>query len=66
MVINPFGNGYFQGPQPAASEVISACPGVYSKEGYLGYVGELLKNPDTDGICNAHGANGRKHLLPVM
>ncbi|XP_019054519.1 PREDICTED: protein EXORDIUM-like [Nelumbo nucifera] len=65
-VTNPFGNGYFQGPGGAPLEAASACPGVYGKGAYPGYAGELLVDPTTGASYNAHGANGRKYLLPAL
>ncbi|KAK7282820.1 hypothetical protein RIF29_11898 [Crotalaria pallida] len=63
---NPFGNGYFQGPAEAPLEAATACPGVYGKGAYPGYAGELLVDPTTGASYNAHGANGRKYLLPAL
>ncbi|KAF5206040.1 Exordium-like protein [Thalictrum thalictroides] len=63
---NPFGNGYFQGPAEAPLEASSACPGVYAKGAYPGYAGDLLVDSVTGASYNAHGANGRKYLLPAM
>ncbi|KAL4604164.1 hypothetical protein ACB092_10G173100 [Castanea dentata] len=65
-VTNPFGNGYFQGPKEAPLEAASACPGVYGKGAYPGYAGDLLVDPTTGASYNAHGANGRKYLLPAL
>ncbi|XP_077214176.1 protein PHOSPHATE-INDUCED 1-like [Tasmannia lanceolata] len=65
-VTNPFGNGYFQGPADAPLEAVSACPGVYGKEAYPGYAGQLLVDPSTGASYNAQGVNGRKYLLPAM
>ena len=63
---NPFGNGYFQGPAEAPLEAASACPGVYGKGAYPGYAGDLLVDSVTGASYNAHGANGRKYLLPAL
>lgn len=63
---NPFGNGYYQGPQNAPLEAASACPGVYGKGAYPGYAGNLLVDTTTGGSFNAYGANGRKFLLPAL
>ncbi|PIN16874.1 hypothetical protein CDL12_10472 [Handroanthus impetiginosus] len=63
---NPFGNGYYQGPSEAPLEAASACPGVFGKGAYPGYAGNLLVDPTTGGSYNAHGANGRKYLLPAI
>lgn len=63
---NPFGNGYYQGPAEAPLEAASACPGVYGKGAYPGYAGTLLVDGTTGGSYNAHGANGRKYLLPAL
>ncbi|VVB08606.1 unnamed protein product [Arabis nemorensis] len=63
---NPFGNGYYQGPQTAPLEAASACPGVYGKGAYPGYAGNLLVDTTTGGSFNAYGANGRKFLLPAL
>ncbi|KAK7385321.1 hypothetical protein VNO78_31037 [Psophocarpus tetragonolobus] len=65
-VTNPFGNGFFQGPADAPLEAASACPGVYGKEAYPGYAGNLLVDSSTGASYNAHGANGRKYLLPAL
>ncbi|URE19837.1 Phosphate-induced protein 1 conserved region [Musa troglodytarum] len=63
---NPFGNGYFQGPKEAPLEAATACPGVYGKGAYPGYAGDLLVDPATGASYNAHGARGRKYLLPAL
>ena len=63
---NPFGNGYFQGAADAPLEAASACTGVYGKGAYPGYAGNLLVDPTSGASYNAHGANGRKYLLPAM
>ncbi|PIN10550.1 hypothetical protein CDL12_16858 [Handroanthus impetiginosus] len=63
---NPFGNGYYQGPSEAPLEAASACPGVFGKGAYPGYAGNLLVDPTTGASYNAHGANGRKYLLPAI
>lgn len=63
---NPFGNGYYQGEAGAPLEAASACPGVYAKGAYPGYAGDLLVDPTSGASYNAHGANGRKYLLPAL
>ncbi|XP_059637577.1 protein PHOSPHATE-INDUCED 1-like [Cornus florida] len=63
---NPFGNGYYQGSAGAPLEAASACPGVYAKGAYPGYAGDLLVDPTTGASYNAHGANGRKYLVPAL
>ncbi|XAR62144.1 hypothetical protein NMG60_11016781 [Bertholletia excelsa] len=63
---NPFGNGFYQGPDTAPLEAASACPGVYGKGAYPGYAGELLVDGTTGASYNAQGANGRKYLLPAL
>ncbi|XWS23912.1 hypothetical protein CRYUN_Cryun28dG0056500 [Craigia yunnanensis] len=65
-VTNPYGNGYFLGSDGAQLEAASACPGVYGKEAYPGYAGELLVDRTTGTSYNAHGLNGRKYLLPAL
>ncbi|XP_073010258.1 protein PHOSPHATE-INDUCED 1 homolog [Typha latifolia] len=65
-VTNPFGNGYFQGPKEAPLEAATACPGVYGKGAYPGYAGDLLLDPNTGASYNAHGAHGRKYLVPAL
>ena len=65
-VTNPFGNGYFQGSADAPLEAASACPGVYAKGAYPGYAGDTLVDPTTGSSYNAHGANGRKYLVPAL
>lgn len=65
-VTNPFGNGFYQGPATAPLEASSACPGIYGKGAFPGYPGELLIDSTTGASFNAHGTNGRKHLLPAM
>lgn len=65
-VTNPFGNGYYQGPADAPLEAASTCPGVYGSGAYPGYAGNLLVDPTTGASYNAHGANGRKFLLPAL
>ncbi|URE19834.1 Phosphate-induced protein 1 conserved region [Musa troglodytarum] len=44
----------------------TACPGVYGKGAYPGYAGDLLVDPATGASYNAHGARGRKYLLPAL
>lgn len=63
---NPFGNGYYQGSVEAPLEAASACPGVYAKGAYPGYAGDLLVDPTSGASYNAHGANGRKYLVPAL
>lgn len=65
-VTNPFGNGYYQGPKGAGLEAATACTGVYAKGSYPGFAGNLLKDSVTGASFNAHGANGRKYLLPAI
>ncbi|RZC89605.1 hypothetical protein C5167_027150 [Papaver somniferum] len=50
---DPFGNGYFQGPDGGSSEVASAS-------------GNLLVDSSTRASYNANGAKGRKYLLPAL
>ncbi|KAI8567248.1 hypothetical protein RHMOL_Rhmol02G0106300 [Rhododendron molle] len=63
---NPFGNGYYQGTADAPLEAASACPGVYAKGAFPGYAGNLLVDSTTGASYNAHGANGRKYLVPAL
>uniref|UniRef100_A0A1D1YFJ3 Non-structural protein V n=1 Tax=Anthurium amnicola TaxID=1678845 RepID=A0A1D1YFJ3_9ARAE len=63
---NPFGDGFFQGPREAPLEAASACPGVYGKNAYPGYAGDLLADPTTGASYNANGVDGRKYLLPAL
>ncbi|MQL73363.1 hypothetical protein Taro_005728 [Colocasia esculenta] len=63
---NPFGDGFFQGPREAQLEAASACPGVYGKNAYPGYAGDLLVDPVTGASYNANGVHGRKYLLPAL
>ncbi|KMZ67697.1 Phi-1-like phosphate-induced protein [Zostera marina] len=65
-VTNPFGNGLFQGEKMAPVEVGDVCPGVFGKDAYPGYAGDLLLDGRTGGCYNAHGVDGRKYLVPVM
>ncbi|KAK1288002.1 hypothetical protein QJS10_CPB19g01351 [Acorus calamus] len=65
-VTNPFGDGYFQGPTEAPLEAASACPGMYGKNAYPGYAGDLLVDPTTGASYNANGELGRKYLLPAL
>lgn len=65
-VTNPFGNGYYIGPDAAPLEAASACTGVYGKGAYPGYAGELLLDSVTGASYNAHGVSGRKYLLPAV
>ncbi|XP_057973241.1 protein PHOSPHATE-INDUCED 1 [Malania oleifera] len=62
---NPFGNGYFQGVTGAPLEAGSACTGIYGNGAYPGYAGSLLLD-NAGASYNAHGANGRKYLLPAL
>ncbi|CAN6542773.1 unnamed protein product [Malus baccata var. baccata] len=63
---NPFRNGYFQDPAEASLETASACPEVYKKRAYPGYVGYLLQDATMGANYNANGANGRKYLIPAL
>ncbi|MQL73367.1 hypothetical protein Taro_005724 [Colocasia esculenta] len=63
---NPFGDGFFQGPVEAPLEAASACPGIYGKNAYPGYAGDLLVDQSTGASYNAKGADGRKYLLPAL
>ncbi|CAH1443849.1 unnamed protein product [Lactuca virosa] len=63
---NPFGNGYYQGDAGAPLEAASSCPGIFGKGAYPGYAGNVLVDPTTGASYNAHGANGRKYLLPAL
>ncbi|XP_057794588.1 protein PHOSPHATE-INDUCED 1-like [Salvia miltiorrhiza] len=63
---NPFGNGFYQGPADAPLEAATACPGVYAKGAYPGYAGDLLVEKSSGASYNAHGADGRKYLLPAI
>ncbi|XP_040381296.1 protein PHOSPHATE-INDUCED 1 homolog [Oryza brachyantha] len=65
-VTNPFGDGFYQGERGAALEAATACTGVYGKGAYPGYAGELLVDRATGASYNAHGARGRKYLLPAL
>ncbi|XP_031491786.1 protein PHOSPHATE-INDUCED 1-like [Nymphaea colorata] len=65
-VTNPFGNGYFQGAATAPMEAASACPGMYGKNAYPGYAGDLLVDSASGASYNANGVNGRKYLLPAL
>ncbi|XP_078444257.1 protein PHOSPHATE-INDUCED 1 homolog [Wolffia australiana] len=63
---NPFGNGFYQGPAEAPLEAASACPGIYGKNAYPGYAGDLLVDQATGASYNANGLGGRKYLLPAL
>ncbi|CAN6214541.1 unnamed protein product [Urochloa humidicola] len=65
-VTNPFGDGFYQGDRAAPLEAATACAGVYGKGAYPGYAGELLVDKSTGASYNAHGARGRKYLLPAL
>nr|BAJ96606.1 predicted protein [Hordeum vulgare subsp. vulgare] len=65
-VTNPFGDGFYQGEREAPLEAATACPGVYGKGAYPGYAGQLLVDGATGASYNAHGAHGRKYLLPAL
>ncbi|KAL2976809.1 hypothetical protein AAZX31_13G030700 [Glycine max] len=65
-VTNPFNNGYFQGPPTAPLEAVSACTGVFGSGSYPGYPGRVLVDKATGASYNAHGANGRRYLVPAM
>ncbi|KAJ1431879.1 Protein EXORDIUM-like [Sesbania bispinosa] len=54
------------GPAEAPLEAASACTGVYGKGAYPGYGGNLLVDSSTGASYNAHGANGRKYMLPAL
>jgi hypothetical protein len=62
----PFGDGFYQGDRGAPLEAATACAGVYGKGAYPGYAGRLLVDGATGASYNAHGARGRKYLLPAL
>ncbi|KAG0471635.1 hypothetical protein HPP92_016181 [Vanilla planifolia] len=65
-VTNPDGKGYFQGPEDAPLEAVTACAGIFGTGAYPGYPGKVLVDPTTGASYNARGVNGRKYLLPAM
>ncbi|PAN24865.1 hypothetical protein PAHAL_4G257700 [Panicum hallii] len=65
-VTNPFGDGFYQGDRAAPLEAATACAGVYASGAYPGYAGRLLVDAATGASYNAHGARGRKYLLPAL
>ncbi|KAJ1258651.1 hypothetical protein BS78_10G091700 [Paspalum vaginatum] len=65
-VTNPFGDGFYQGDRAAPLEAATACAGVYGAGAYPGYAGRLLVDGATGASYNAHGARGRKFLLPAL
>ncbi|XP_031497745.1 protein PHOSPHATE-INDUCED 1-like [Nymphaea colorata] len=65
-VTNPYKSGYFQGPATAPLEAASACSGIYGKNAYPGYAGELLVDSVSGASYNANGINGRRYLLPAL
>lgn len=65
-VTNPFNSGYFQGPATAPYEAVSVCTGAFGSGSYPGYPGRVLVDKVTGASYNAHGANGRRFLLPAM
>ncbi|CAL0305568.1 unnamed protein product [Lupinus luteus] len=65
-VTNPFSNGYYQGVESAPLEAVSACTGIFGKDAYPGYPGNVLVDNTTGASYNAVGVNGRKFLLPAM
>ncbi|KAL5213443.1 hypothetical protein ABZP36_024290 [Zizania latifolia] len=65
-VTNPYGDGFYQGPQEAPLEACSACPGVFGSGAYPGNAGKLLIDATTGASYNANGVNGRKYLLPAL
>jgi hypothetical protein len=65
-VTNPFGDGFYQGDRGAPLEAATACAGVYGRGAYPGYAGQLLVDSATGASYNAHGARGRKYLLPAL
>ncbi|KAJ3695825.1 hypothetical protein LUZ60_001202 [Juncus effusus] len=65
-ITNPWGYGYYQGPQEAPLEACTACAGVFGPGGFPGYPGQLKMDWSTGASYNANGANGRKYLLPAV
>ncbi|CAD6337196.1 unnamed protein product [Miscanthus lutarioriparius] len=65
-VTNPFGDRFYQGDRAAPVEAATACAGVYGKGAYPGYAGRLLVDAAMGASYNAHGARGRKYLLPAL
>ncbi|MCI72882.1 phosphate-responsive family protein, partial [Trifolium medium] len=47
-------------------EAVTACTGVFGSGAYPGYAGRVLVDGASGASYNAHGANGRKYLLPAM
>lgn len=65
-VTNPFDKGYFQGPDDAPLEAVSACTGIFGKGAFPGYPGVVPVDKTTGASYNAIGLGGRKYLLPAM
>ncbi|CAN6466808.1 unnamed protein product [Victoria cruziana] len=65
-VTNPYKSGYFQGTASAPLEAASACAGMYGKNAYPGYAGELLVDSVSGASYNSNGINGRRYLLPAL
>ncbi|KAK9072999.1 hypothetical protein SSX86_007321 [Deinandra increscens subsp. villosa] len=65
-VTNPFRGGYFQGPETAPMEAVTACTGMFGSGAFPGYPGKVLVDKKTKVSYNAQGVKGRKYLLPAM
>ncbi|GJX94072.1 ribonuclease H-like domain-containing protein [Tanacetum coccineum] len=63
---NPFGNGFYQGDTSAPLEAAFACPRVYGKRTYPGYLGDLLVESTMGASYNAYNTNRRKFLILAM
>lgn len=62
IVINFYGNGYFQGDVRDLLEIVGVCVGIYGKNFYFGYLGEFFK--DFRGVSfNMYGVNCCKFFL---
>ncbi|KAK4765532.1 hypothetical protein SAY86_026622 [Trapa natans] len=66
MVTNPFNDGFFSGIPTMQTQIADACPNMFGSGALPGYTGKVRIDPLTGGGFNAHGAKGKKFLLPAI
>lgn len=65
VVINFYGNGYFQGDFRDFFEVVGVCVGIYGFNVFFGYFGDLFV--DLKGVSfNVYGVRGCKYFVLWM
>lgn len=58
---DPYGNGYSQAD---GLEAAGVCQGIYGKNSFSGFPGDLLVDNETGASFNAYGVSNTKYLIP--